>query len=143
LENYIHFQAEEVPIPSHSFQPADFVQIVAILLNNALTALSYKNFSDGSEPRTDLIVGTRPNQLTITVIDNGIGLPAGVPPRSLLDKFVSRWPRPNRRMGNELYKCKELVEKNYGTIELIADGGSEAMAESYRTRVEVSLFLPR
>jgi CHASE2 domain-containing sensor protein len=135
LENHIHFRVEKIPSPSRSFQTAHYVQIVAILLNNALTALSYKRFDDDSEPRVDLIVGTRDNWLTITVTDNGIGLPAGVPPRSLLGKFVTRWPRPNKRMGNELYRCKELVDKNYGTIELLADGD--------RTRVEVALFLSR
>jgi CHASE2 domain-containing sensor protein len=135
LDNRVHFRVEEIAIPSRSFRTAHYVQIVAILLNNAITALSYKRSDDDSEPRVDLIVGTRDNWLTITVTDNGVGLPAGVPPRSLLGKFVTRWPEPNKRMGNELYRCKELVDRNYGTIELLADGA--------RTRVEVALFLSR
>jgi CHASE2 domain-containing sensor protein len=108
LDNRVHFRVEEIPPPSRSFQTAHYVQILAILLNNALTALSYKRFSDNDEPRVDLIVGKRDNWLTITVTDNGVGLPAGVPPRSLLDKFVTRWPKPNERMGNELYRCKDV-----------------------------------
>jgi signal transduction histidine kinase len=93
---------------------ADYRMIETVLRNLLTNALKFTN-SGGS---IEVSVCQRETQVEITVSDTGIG----IPPDSLskLFRIDSKYQRPGTASeegsGLGLVLCKELVEKNNGTI---------------------------
>jgi CHASE2 domain-containing sensor protein len=130
LDNVIHYRVDPVNIALFPVSPAHYVQIITIFIDNALVALSYKRFDTDERPRVQLNVVTGTAAATISVRDNGSGLPAGIESARLFDKFTSRWPEPNERLGNELYRCDTLVRGYGGTLSLQDNDGYTEVSAS-------------
>jgi PAS domain S-box-containing protein len=92
-------------------------QVIVNLLDNAI-----KYSPDGGAVTVG--VAARPDAATITVADEGLGIPADMRER-IFDKFVRLDPGMRRGVGGSglgLYISRELVERMGGTLRVRSDG---------------------
>jgi two-component system sensor histidine kinase RegB len=94
-------------------------QAVLSLLTNALDATSAI-----ADPRVALRIDRAGDQLTITVVDNGAGIPADVLRRAGEPFYTTK--DPGRGLGLGLFLARVFVERIGGTLSLESDGGTTA-----------------
>ena len=94
-------------------------QVVVNLIDNAI-----KYSPDGGV--VTVAVAARPEAVTITVADEGLGIPADARER-IFEKFVRLDPGMRRGVGGSglgLYISRELVERMGGALRVSSNGGN-------------------
>ena len=106
----------------------DEVRVGVVLKNILSNALKYSK-SGQDDAAVQVKVDNRPGHCTITVSDNGEGIPEDLQPR-VFDMFF-RATNSSSGTGLGLYICKEVVDKLGGTISLTStpNEGTEVRVE--------------
>jgi len=97
---------EELPVEGH---PNELAQVLLNILNNARDVLLERKVA---EPRVTIHVGRADGRPSVTVADNGGGIPPGILDR-LFDPYVTT-KEEGRGTGIGLYLSRTIIEKNMG-----------------------------
>jgi signal transduction histidine kinase len=109
-EDYIYFFSEEDEVRAR-FDRTQLIRVVTNLVKNSIQSIEQKN---PEEPRIDVIVENIENVVSISVIDNGVGVPEHN--RSYI--FEPQFTTKSSGMGLGLGMVKNIVETYNGTITL-------------------------
>ena len=109
-EDYIYFFSEEDEIRAR-FDRTQLIRVVTNLVKNSIQSIEQKN---PEEPRIDVIVENHENMVSISVIDNGVGVPENN--RNYI--FEPQFTTKSSGMGLGLGMVKNIVETYNGTITL-------------------------
>jgi len=111
-EDYIYFFSEENEIRAR-FDRTQLIRVVTNLVKNSIQSIEQKN---PEEPRIDVIVENDKNLVSISVIDNGVG----VPEKNRNFIFEPQFTTKTSGMGLGLGMVKNIVETYSGKITLIS-----------------------
>ena len=109
-EDYIYFFSEEEEIRAR-FDRTQLIRVVTNLVKNSIQSIEQKN---PAEPRIDVVVEKYEAMVSISVIDNGIG----VPEKNRSYIFEPQFTTKSSGMGLGLGMVKNIVETYGGTITL-------------------------
>ncbi len=152
----VHRPQRELP---QTFRPADTIQDVLLMMQplttargvtvehdseragsnltlpeNMLRQVLYNvilNAVEASAPesRVQIMAQAQPDLLTITISDNGHGIPEEVQPRIFEPFFTTKSATKNSGMGLGLSICKSLVEAMNGTIKITSRVGTGTVCQ--------------
>jgi hypothetical protein len=109
-EDYIYFFSEEDEVRAR-FDRTQLIRVVTNLVKNSIQSIEQKN---PTEPRIDVIVKMEQMFVSISVTDNGIG----VPEENRTCIFEPQFTTKTSGMGLGLGMVKNIVETYGGTITL-------------------------
>ncbi len=95
---------------------SDVLRLKIVLSNLISNALNYANLSNGSESYVKVHVQVEPSEATVSIIDNGIGIPEPYQKRIFDMFFRASNQKPGSGIG--LYIVKETIQKLGGNITL-------------------------
>ncbi|MDN3723199.1 ATP-binding protein [Aequorivita sp. SDUM287046] len=109
-EDYIYFFSEKDEVRAR-FDRTQLIRVVTNLVKNSIQSIEQKN---PDEPRIDVIVEHHENVVSISVIDNGVG----VPEKNRDFIFEPQFTTKTSGMGLGLGMVKNIVETYGGNITL-------------------------
>ncbi|MBK5213122.1 MAG: GHKL domain-containing protein [Flavobacteriaceae bacterium] len=117
-EDYIYFFSEEDEVRAR-FDRTQLIRVVTNLVKNSIQSVEQK---EPENPRIDVEVKAEENFVTITVTDNGIG----VPEENRSSIFEPQFTTKSSGMGLGLGMVKNIVETYGGTITLTSSEAAPA-----------------
>lgn len=124
-EPYIFFEAEDEDNLVVKFDRTQLIRVVTNLVKNSIQAIEQQQ---PDQPKVEVKVLSRNDQVLIRVVDNGIGIPESNRPLVFEPKFTTK----TSGMGLGLAMVKKIVETYGGAI-------SFTSAEHIGTTFEVSI----